>query len=103
LAIWRESAPEAIRKKWLTVDPAELDRVVIVEEEEMTPDADGAAPSETEAATTEEDTEASTATASSESTTDETIADNNTDASEADNAEESASTANYARRRRMRR
>ncbi|MDA1055043.1 MAG: hypothetical protein O3C40_31865 [Planctomycetota bacterium] len=34
LAIWRASAPEETRKKWLTVDPAELDRVVLVKEEE---------------------------------------------------------------------
>jgi Transglutaminase elicitor len=37
LAIWRDSAPKETRKKWLTVDPAELDRVAITTNEETTP------------------------------------------------------------------
>ncbi|MCG8587620.1 MAG: hypothetical protein MI757_23175, partial [Pirellulales bacterium] len=32
LAIWRESAPEKARKKWLNIDPTEEDRVVLNEE-----------------------------------------------------------------------
>ncbi len=113
LALWRASAPEDIRKKWLTVDPAELDRVVLVEEEETTPVAENASPAET-ADSTEEATEAEAAAADPETTTeaesatdaetqstDEPVVDSDDDVSEADTADESASS--LERRRRFRR
>jgi hypothetical protein len=98
LAIWRASAPEDTRKKWLTVDPAELDRVVRIEEEETTPVGENSTPRET--------TEAQTA--SPESTTevetqatDERVADSDNEVSEANTAEVPA--VDHRRRRRFRR
>lgn len=53
LAIWRASAPEETRTKWLAVDPAELDRVALVTAGDTTPVSENATPVETDAATTE--------------------------------------------------
>ncbi|HRX81102.1 MAG: hypothetical protein H6821_06880 [Planctomycetaceae bacterium] len=66
LAIWRASAPEDTRKKWLTVDPAELDRVALLADEETTPVSENAAPAETEEETAEPATDASDAVAAVE-------------------------------------
>lgn len=32
LALWRESAPEEIRKKWWNIDPTDIDRIVVEED-----------------------------------------------------------------------
>jgi len=104
LAIWRASAPEETRKKWLTVDPAELDRVALVDDEETTPISENAMPAETDNATaeseatesTEETTDVETATASSETTTegqDTTTTDEPGAAAEADVSEANAAEA----------
>lgn len=88
LALWRASAPEETRKKWLAVDPAELDRVVLVKDEETTPVSENAAPVE-DAESNEADSTAKTET----QTTEEPAADDSTDASEADSDEAPATTA----------
>ena len=99
LALWRASAPEETRKKWLAVDPAELDRVALVTDEETTPVSENASPVETDAATettteteaaTETTTETEAATDSSEPTTSET--DTPETATEEPAAEAEAST-----------
>ncbi len=69
LAIWRASAPEDTRKKWLAVDPSELDRVVLVTEAETTPVSENAPPAGTASGSTPATTE-STAT----ETANETVA-----------------------------
>ncbi len=51
LAIWRESAPEDVRGKWLNIDPTEEDRVLPDEPEEDEPVEDEAAAAEEEPGT----------------------------------------------------
>ncbi|GIW90192.1 MAG: hypothetical protein KatS3mg109_0624 [Pirellulaceae bacterium] len=43
LAIWRESVPEEIRKKWLNIDPTDEDRVLPESSQEPPPTSDAAA------------------------------------------------------------
>ncbi len=53
LAIWRESVPEELRKKWLNVDPTDEDRVLPPEEVAVAaPPETAAAPAEAAAAST---------------------------------------------------
>ena len=91
LAIWRASAPEETRKKWLTVDPAELDRVVLVKEEETTPVSENSTPVETDAATAESESESAESTEPETLTTDEPDAAEEAGVSEENAAEESSS------------
>ncbi|MBC8356682.1 MAG: hypothetical protein H8E66_32300 [Planctomycetes bacterium] len=87
LAIWRASAPEETREKWLTVDPAELDRVVVVDDEETTPVSENATPVDADKATTEEDAvEEATEPVADESVTEEETQTTDEDTPEASDA-----------------
>src|SRR6185436_9912289 len=51
LAIWRDSVPEDLRKKWLNVDPTEEDRLLPADEKPAVLAADSTAPAAAEPAT----------------------------------------------------
>ncbi len=55
LAIWRDSVPLETREKWLVVDPAELDRIVLIKDDETTPVSENATESVEEAETAAEE------------------------------------------------
>ena len=101
LAIWRASAPEETRQKWAIVDPADLDRVVLNQDEETTPvsestDSESTAAGEADSETSEDSTpsseEASEATPSESTIADEPSPDDDADATDESTTEEPEST-----------